>query len=49
MNLRDGINGLAGGEAAVASSFFFLVFAAGGFWVRGKEKPQNRDVPANSR
>jgi UDP-N-acetylmuramyl pentapeptide phosphotransferase/UDP-N-acetylglucosamine-1-phosphate transferase len=27
MNLRDGIDGLAGGEAAVASSFFFLVFA----------------------
>lgn len=23
----DGIDGLAGGEAAVASSFFFLVFA----------------------
>ena len=26
-NFMDGIDGLAGGEAAVASSFFFLVFA----------------------
>ena len=23
--------------------------ACGGFWVRGKERPQNGDVPANSR
>ncbi len=29
-NFMDGIDGLAGGEAAVASSFFFLLFAAHG-------------------
>ena len=40
----------AGPAVRIALMVFVTVgIASGGLWVWGKERPQNRDVPANSR